>query len=39
MICKHILLISFLNKSEIIFLHTVKWFHLFVSNIDNSIYC
>ena len=27
-ICKHILLIAFLNESELILLHTVKWFHV-----------
>ena len=32
MISKHILLIIFLNKPELIFLHTVKWFHLISNN-------
>ena len=36
-ICKQILLI-FLNLSELIFWHTVKWFHLFLSNTNNFIY-
>ena len=26
MICKHILLMTFFNKSKLIFLYTVKWF-------------
>ena len=38
-ICKHILQITFLNEPELIFfLHVVKWFHLFLSNMNNSIY-
>ena len=39
MISKHILWIIFLNETGFIFLHTVKWFHLFLSNTNNSIYC
>ena len=35
---KHILLITFLNEPELIFLHTVKWFHLSLSSTNNSIY-
>ena len=27
-ICKHILLITFLNEPRLILLHTVKWFHV-----------
>ena len=38
MISKHILQITFLNEPELILLHTVKSFHLFLSNINNSIY-
>ena len=30
MICKHILLLTFLNESVLIFLHTVKWFPVFL---------
>ena len=37
MICKYILLI-FLNKSELIILYTVKWFQVFKSYTNNSIY-
>ena len=36
MICKHILLIVFLNKSEI-FLHTIKWFQVLLFNSFNLI--
>ena len=28
-----------LNKTELICLFTVKWFHIFLSNTNNSIYC
>ena len=38
MTCKHILLITFVNEPELILFHTVKWFHLFRSNMNNSIY-
>ena len=38
MISKHILLITFLNKLELTCFHTIKWFHLFQSNTNNSIY-
>ena len=31
MISKRIFLITFLNESELIFIHTVEWFHLFQS--------
>ena len=34
----YILLITFLNKPELIFFHTVKWFQVFLSNTNNSIY-
>ena len=37
MISKHILLITFLNKPVLLFLHIVKWFHFFLSNTNNSI--
>ena len=39
MICKHILLITFLNKPELIFLPTVKWFQVLLCIINNSIKC
>ena len=29
MISKHILWITYLNEPELIFFHTVKWFHYF----------
>ena len=35
MICKHILLISFLNEAELIFLYTVKWFQVFLFKSNN----
>ena len=39
MICKkNILLITFLNKPELVCLHTVKWFQVFLPNTNNSIY-
>ena len=39
MISKHILLITFLNENELIFFcPTIKWFHFFQSNMNNSIY-
>ena len=38
MISKHILYINFFNKPELIFLHTVKWFHLFLCNMNYCIY-
>ena len=38
MICKQILMITFLNEPEVIILHTVKWFQAFLSNINNFIY-
>ena len=31
MICKYILLITFLNQPKLILLHIVKWFHVFLS--------
>ena len=38
MICKHIVYRQhFLNGTEIICLHTVKWFQVFLSNTNNSI--
>ena len=37
MICKHILLITFSNKCELIFLHTVKWFQVLLSTTNSSI--
>ena len=37
MICKPILLITFLNEPVLIFsLHTVKWFQVFLSNTNDS---
>ena len=38
MISVHILLITFFNEAELIFLRTNKWFHLFLSNKNNSVY-
>ena len=35
MICKHILLITFLNEPELIFFFTHTWFQVFVSNSIN----
>ena len=37
MICKHILSIIFFNEPELKFLHTVKWFQVFLSYKSNSI--
>ena len=37
MISKHILLITFLNELKLIFLK-VKWFYLFLSDTNKSIY-
>ena len=37
MICKHILLITFLNKSKLIFLHIVKWFQVLLGINNNLI--
>ena len=39
MISEHILLITFLNEPELILFNTVKWFHFFLSNTYNYIYC
>ena len=39
MICKHILMIAFLNKPDLISLHTVKWFQVLLLNTNNSIRC
>ena len=36
MISKHILKIAFLNEIELIFWHTVKWFCLFLSNMNTQ---
>ena len=36
MICKHILLITFLNEPELILLHTVKWFQVLLCTTNNS---
>ena len=40
MICKHILLITFLNEPELIFLFPdkVKWFQVFLYNTNDSIF-
>ena len=38
MIGKHILLITFLKEPKFILLPIVKWFHLFQSNTNDSIY-
>ena len=37
MIRNRILEITLLNESELMVLHTVKWFHLFLSNTNNFI--
>ena len=37
MICKHILLITFLNVPKLIILHTVKWFQVLLYMTNNSI--
>ena len=37
MICKHILLIMFLNEPKLILLHTVKWFQVLLCITNNSI--
>ena len=37
MICKHILLITFLTEPKLIHLHTVKWFQVLLSITNNSI--
>ena len=36
MICKHILLITFLNKPKLILLQTVKWFQVLICISNNS---
>ena len=38
MICKHILLLTFLNAPELIFLHTAKEFQVMQFNANNSIW-
>ena len=38
MICKHILQITFLDKPELSFSHTVKWFQAFLFNTNYSTY-
>ena len=38
MISKYILLITFLNDPELnLFLHSVKWFQVFLCNMNNTI--
>ena len=37
MICKQILLITFLEELELFFAHMVKWFQVFLCNTNNSI--
>ena len=37
MICKYILLRTFLNEPKLIFLHTVKWFQVLLCVTNNSI--
>ena len=37
MICKHILLITFLNEPKLILLHIVKWFKVLLYITDSSI--
>ena len=36
MICKHILLITFFNEPELMFLHTVEWFQVLLCITKNS---
>ena len=38
MIFKHILLLTFLSEPELIYLHTVKWFQVFLFNMNNYIH-
>ena len=38
MICKHILLITFLSEPELFFSHTVKEFQVLLFNTNNSIH-
>ena len=38
MISKHILSVTYLNEPDLIFFHAVKWFQVFLSNMNNSIY-
>ena len=37
MICKHVLLITFLTEHKLILLHTVKWFQALLCITNNSI--
>ena len=37
MICKHFMLITFLNEPKIILLYTVKWFQVLLCITNNSI--
>ena len=37
MVCKHILPRTFLNESDLICLHTVKWFQVLICNTYNPI--
>ena len=37
MICKHILLLIFLNEPNLILLHAVKWLQVLLCIINNSI--
>ena len=37
MICKHILLITFLNEPKLILLHAVKWFQILLFNTNYLI--
>ena len=38
MICKHVLLIAFLNEPGLIFFDAIKWFQVFLSN-TNTFTC
>ena len=37
MICKYILLITFLDEAKLIVLHSVKWFQVLLCITNNSI--
>ncbi len=36
MTCENILLITFLNEPKLLFLHTIKWFHVLQCITNNS---
>ena len=37
MICKRMFKVTFTNEPELIFLHTVKWFQVLISDINSSM--